>query len=176
MLKPESAELLDAEIPPESFIRKLVEKEQLPDAVKVMSRALPAREAVWWACVCAREMESLADDKVEGEALSAAEAWVFEPNDKHRELAFNVVKENDSNGAGIMCALAAAFSAGNAPLGQGQHLDLDPGVFPQIVEGVVMVSATEKKGEEIKDRLRTCLLRGEDIAQGGNGKIEEGEG
>jgi hypothetical protein len=175
-LEPDSAELLDAEIPPESFIRTLVEKEKLQDAVKVMTRALPPREAVWWACVCARKMAALAEDKVETEAIEAAEAWVYEPSEKNRERAFNVVKDNDSNGAGMMCALAAAFSAGNAPLGQGQHLDLDPGVFSQIVNGVVMVSAAEKKGKAIKDRLRTYLLSGEDIAQGGNGDIKDREG
>lgn len=176
VLEPGSAELLDAEISPESFIRALVEGEKYSDAVKVMTRALPPREAVWWACVCARKTAVLSEDTLETQAIEAAEAWVYDPSEKNRERAFNVVKDSDSRGAGTMCALAAAFSAGNAPLGQGQHLDLDPGVFSQVVGGVVMVSATEKKGEEIKDRLRLYLLSGEDIAQGGNGQIKGGEG
>lgn len=175
MLEPDSAKLLDDRVRPEAFIRVLVEAEKLPDAVKVMARALPPREAVWWACVCARQMAALADNKAENDAIEAAEAWVYEPNDKNRERAFNVVKESDSKGAGMMCALAAAFSAGNAPLGHGQNLDLDPGVFAQIVDGVVMVSAAEKKGKEIMDRLRTYLLSGEDIAQGGNGEVRDAE-
>lgn len=176
LLEPESAALLDDQIRPEALIGALVEAGNLADAVKVMTRALPAREAVWWACVCARQLSGIEENKVEAEALKVAETWVYEPSDEHRELAFNFIKENDSNGAGSMCAMAAAFSAGDAPLGKGQNLALDPAVFPQIVGGVVMVSASGKQGEEIKDWLRTCLLRGEDIAQGGNGKIDGGEG
>lgn len=172
LLEPESAELLVPEIRPEAFIRKLSDAGQLPDAIKVMTRALPVREAVWWACVCARQMTAVAEDDVELAALAAAEAWVYEQNEKHREKAFDLVKEKGSNGAGSMCALAAAFSAGNVPLGQSQHLDLDPAVFPQLVDGVVMVSAAEKKDEEINDRMRAFLLSGEDIACGGNGRID----
>lgn len=172
MLEPESEELLEPEARPETFIHALSEAGQLPDAVKVMTRALPPREAVWWACVCARQMAALANNEVEMAALQAAEGWVYEPSEKNRERAFEVVKENDSNGAGILCALAASFSVGNVPLGHGQHMDLDPAVFPQIVDGVVMASAAEKKGEEIKERLRTYLRSGEDIARGGNGEIK----
>lgn len=171
-LEPESAELLDAEIPPEAFIRALVEAEKLPDAVKFMSRALPPREAVWWACMCARQMAQLTEDKVENRAIEAAEAWVYDPSEKNRERAFEIVKSSDAKGAGILCALAASFSAGNAPLGDGHRLDLDPAIFPQLIDGVVMVSATEKQGEELKDRLRVFLASGEDIARGGNGEIK----
>lgn len=171
MLEEDSVKLLDENIGPEAFIQALGKAEQWPDAVKVMSRALPARESVWWACVCARQSAALAESEVERTAVEAAEAWVYEPTEKNRELAFEVVKNNDAKGVGSLCALAAAFSAGNAPLGEGQHLDLDPTVFAQLVDGVVMVSATERMGEEIKECLQTFLLSGENIAQGGDGAI-----
>jgi hypothetical protein len=174
LLEPESAKLLEPEIRPEAFIRALSDAGQLPDAIKVMTRALPVREAVWWACVCARQMAAVAEDEVELAAVAVAEAWVYEQSEKNREQAFELVKEKGSNGAGSLCAMAAAFSAGNVPLGQGQHLDVDPAVFHQLVDGVVMVSAAEKKGEEIKDRMRTYLLSGQDIACGGNGELKAG--
>ncbi|HKJ18514.1 MAG TPA: hypothetical protein VJ984_14265 [Xanthomonadales bacterium] len=176
LLEPESAEFLDSDIRPEAFIKALSDADQLTDAVKVMTRALPVREAVWWACVCARQMVALTEDDVELAAVAAAEAWVFKPSEKNREQAFELVKQKGSNGAGSMCALAATFSEGNVPMGEGQHLDVDPAIFLQLVDGVVMVSAAEKEGEKIKDRLRTYLLSGQDIACGGNGEIMDGPG
>lgn len=172
LLETGSEELLTADMRPEDFIHALAEAGKWPDAVKVMTRALPARESVWWACVCARQSAALADSELDQAAVKLAEDWVYEPDDKHREQAFEFIKQNDSSGIGSLCALAAAFSSGTAPLGEGQYLDLDPSVFPQMVDGAVMVAATEKKGKEINERIRTFIKSGEDIAQGGNGEMK----
>jgi hypothetical protein len=172
LLEPSSEELLETDMRPEAYIGALVESGSLSDAVKVMTRVLPVREAVWWACVCARQISALAESDVEMAALNTAETWVFEPNEKNREKAFEFVKSHDAKGAGVLCAVAASFSEGNAPLGDGHHVDLDAAVFPQIIDGVVMISAMEKQGEEIKDRLRAFIASGEDIARGGNGELK----
>jgi hypothetical protein len=41
---------------PRDFIEQLVAKGLFPDAVRVIAHALPRREAVWWAWVCARKV------------------------------------------------------------------------------------------------------------------------
>lgn len=167
--------LLKPEMRPEAFIAALADAERWPDAVKVMSRTLPPREAVWWACVCARQMTSLTGE-ADIAALEAAEKWVYKPTEGNREAAFRLVQESSSRSAGTLAASAAAFSAGNLPLEGGHRVELDAEAFPAVIEAVVMVSATEKKGREIHARLKKFLRSGEDIACGGNGRIEEPEG
>lgn len=175
-LESDSAQLLKESMRPEAFINALIEADRLPDAIKVMARALPVREAVWWACVCTRQMAGLDGDKAQSDGVAAAEAWVYDPSDANREKAFEVVKTHDSTGGGTLCAMAAAYSAGNVPLGEGQSVDLDTSILPQLLTGAVMTAAAEQQGEAIKARLRLFLSSGEDIARGGNGRITAAEG
>ena len=105
-LDPESVELLTPEMRPESYVRELCEAKKWPDAVKVMTRSLPPREGVWWACVCARQMQALSGDTCEIEALVAAEKWVIKPNDENRRKAFSLAQESTAKSAGTLCACA----------------------------------------------------------------------
>src|ERR1043165_1843595 len=41
-------------IAPAPFLEQLLSKSLLNDAVQFLAFALPKREAVWWACLCAR--------------------------------------------------------------------------------------------------------------------------
>lgn len=170
-----SGALLATDMRPETFIHELCSAKKWNDAVKVMTRTLPPRESVWWACVCARQMESLAGNADEISALEMAEKWVYKPTDEHREAAFELVKESQAPSAGTLSAMAAAFSAGNLPLGEGQFSALDDDAFPQVVDAVVMIAAVEKEGEQINEQIQNFLKIGEDIACGGSGQIEAEE-
>ncbi len=167
-----SKDLLNPEIRPETYIRELCSAGMWSDAVKVMARALPPREAVWWACVCARRIESLGDDGDEIAALKAAEQWVYKPTPQNQADAFRLAQESTSRAAGMLAALAAAGSEGKLPLADGQYADLESSAFPQLLFAVVMISAAAKGSEQINGRLRQMLSSGEDIACGGNGLVK----
>jgi hypothetical protein len=171
-LEPESAALLKPEDRPEELIRKLSEAKLWPDAIKVMTRSLPSREAIWWACVCARQMDAVAGSEGEAAALEAAEKWVFKPSDDNRRAAFDVAQDNESPSAGSLAAFSVAFSGGNIPSGDDDYVDMDPAAFAQTVDAAVMVSACEKKGQELHEQFARFLRSGEDIACGGNGAID----
>lgn len=175
LLDAPAMDMLEPEMRPEAFILALAEAERFPDAVKVMARTLPPREAVWWACVCARQMTSLTAKEAIA-ALEAAEKWVYKPTEGNREAAFRLVQESTAKSAGVLAASAAAFSAGNLPLEGGHRVDLDAEAFPGVIDAIVMVSATEKQGKEIYQQLKKFLRIGEDIACGGNGQIDDAEG
>jgi len=174
-LDADSQAMLKPGMRPEAYIHELSAAEKWPDAIKIMSRALPPREAVWWACVCARQMEGFVGDKSELAALEAAEKWVFKPNDENREAAFKRAQESDSKSAGTMSALAVAFSGAKMQVAEGQFMDLDTAVFPQMVDSAVMVAACEKSGEKMIEQFQQFLKSGEDIACGGNGQINKKE-
>src|SRR5437764_13575445 len=68
---------------PTEFLQTLVAEGKLQDAVTFCSYLLPRREAVWWACGCARAaLVNIVKDRAAG--LLAAEAWVEEPDEQHR--------------------------------------------------------------------------------------------
>ncbi len=171
-----SKDLLNPEMRPETYIRELCSAGMWSDAVKVMARALPPREAVWWACVCARRIDFLADDADEIAALKAAEQWVYKPTSQNQADAFRLAQESDSRSAGMLAALAAAGSEGKLPLIDGQYTDLESSVFPQLLYAVVMISAATNGAEQINEQLRQMLSSGEDIARGGNGLVKDQQG
>src|ERR1700722_16356761 len=71
----EAKKLLRDGSTPRQFLDVLVEKQQFPDAVRFLAHALPKREAVWWACLCARQAHGPNPPAPLGPALQAAEKW-----------------------------------------------------------------------------------------------------
>ena len=69
------------------FLDALIAAGHLPDALRFLAAALPKREAVWWACVCARQGYGAVVPSPAGAALQAAERWVADPSDANRRAA-----------------------------------------------------------------------------------------
>lgn len=170
LLDSTSLELLKPDMRPEDYIEVLSSAEKWTDAVTVMARALPKREAVWWACLCASQMESLGENKEETLALKAAEKWAYKPSEENRRNAFLQAQKSDKPSAGTLSCMAVAFSGGKLALNKDQSVDLDASVFTEVVGTVVMISASENDGVQINQRLKQFLLNAKDIACGGSGK------
>ena len=85
-LDDESLQLLTDQDSPGDYLDKLLSAGRYPDAARFLARALPHREAVWWACVCAQSGIDGADSD-QKTALSVAEAWVFKPTEENRQSA-----------------------------------------------------------------------------------------
>jgi len=169
-----SLKLLEDDMSPEEYIRALSGGGSYMDAIRVMSRTLPPREAVWWACVCARQSASVRKDKSEIAALKAAESWVYKPSEKNRLKAFERANECQAGLAGWLSAMAAVASAGNLPLADGDHLEkLEDKIFAQVVDGAVMTSSDSEEIELSNEKFQDFLDRGADIACGGSGKLEK---
>src|SRR5438477_10479612 len=79
--------MLDPAATPGDFLDALAKAGHFTDAVRFLAHALPKREAVWWACLAAREtmLEDAAPEVQD--ALKAAEAWVFKPVEENRRAA-----------------------------------------------------------------------------------------
>src|SRR5258708_36487245 len=86
----------------------------LIEATRLIAHALPAREAVWWACACSRYTAACGvDPAAETKVREAAEEWVRKPTDEHRRAA---MKEAETTGFGSSEAWAAvgAFWSGDS--------------------------------------------------------------
>src|SRR6266702_8553433 len=70
----------------------------LIEATRLVAHALPAREAVWWACACSRYTAACGiDPAAETKVREAAEEWVRKPTDEHRRAAMKEAEATDFN-------------------------------------------------------------------------------
>jgi hypothetical protein len=95
------------------FFKALVARGEHESATTFLAHALPPREGVWWACLCAEAAHGENLPKDEEIALLAAVRWVLEPTEANRRAA-----EAPGKALGIisLCgnlALAAFWSGGS---------------------------------------------------------------
>jgi hypothetical protein len=142
------------------------------DAVRLSAHALPKREAVWWACMCATSVPDPGLPAADAAALKAAEAWVRKPADHAlRRAAWDAAQKTEFRSPEAWVAVGAFWSGGSlAPEGQpvvppAEHLT---GVA---VSGGVVLAAVRGRPERSEARLARFLASARDIAAGGAGRI-----
>src|SRR5690349_7350251 len=79
--------LLADGLTPPAFLDLLLAAGELVDACRFLAHLLPRREAVWWACLCIRRVETPAGGEDAEAPLRAAEQWVADPSEDHRWAA-----------------------------------------------------------------------------------------
>lgn len=142
------------------------------EAVRLAAHALPKREAVWWACMCADAVPAAALKPADQAARQAAEAWVRKPADEQlRRTAWDLAQKTDFRSPEAWAAVGVFWSSGSmAPEGApvvppGDHLT---GVA---ISGAVMMAAVRGHPERANDRLSRFLAAARDIAAGGAGRL-----
>lgn len=161
---------LDDEQPPSDYIQSLIENEHYQDAVTFLAHAIPAREAVWWACVCARHHVNDADEKYL-QGLKAAEAWVYDTSEENRRVCEGFAEAGDYSTITSWACAAAFWSGGSiAPIDE-PSMEVMPYIYAHAVAGSIVSSVTysQPEPEEINQRYKQYLSQGMDIANGGNG-------
>jgi len=151
-----------------ALLTRIVELDLLTEATRLLSYALPEREAVWWACRCVAHAMPLASlPEEQGAALAAAENWVRQPDDRTRLHAHLAAAK-----AGYRTPAAWAASAAFAsplpvswPLRTGRK-----------VERAVALAAAYGGTTPQPERLRHFIASGRDIAAGGAGRLAPAAG
>jgi hypothetical protein len=142
------------------------------EAARLTAHALPKREAVWWACMCAVAIPQVGLSSADEAARAAAEAWVRQPTDDG--LRYNAWEQAQVTGfktPEAWAAVAAFWSGASlSPAGQpvvppGPHLT---GVA---VSGAVLLASVRGRPERAPERLQRFLAAGRDIAAGGAGRL-----
>jgi hypothetical protein len=173
-LGPEAKHCLRADPAPVDFLHLLLEQRLYADAVRFLARALPKREAVWWACLCARGTlnETSAPEYIN--ALAVAEAWVYKPTEPNRRQANAAAQAAGFDNAAAWAAMAAFWSDGSlAP----ENLPVVPpadNLASKAVAGAVMLAAVLKQPEKAPDKYTFFIQQAIDIANGGNGQVWQG--
>lgn len=145
----------------------------LMEATRLVAHALPAREAVWWACACTRHTAtSGASQKAENKVREAAEEWVRRQTDEHRRAA---MKEAETAGFGspeAWTAVAAFWSGNSMSPPEAPKVPPEPHFTGLAVAGAVALAAVRGEATRREDRLKRFLASAKDIAVGGVGRIE----
>lgn len=166
---------LPASAPVPAVLKELDAKAAKLDILRLLSVALPPREATWWACLAARDLIGTEAKQVPP-PLATAEKWVFKPTNENRAAASDAYHHADQDDDTVYCAMAALYADGT--LG----VDGDTANYPAPPNGVsaavlamnmIALRANADRAEVFLDIL---IDRGLDIARGGNGRVEAGAG
>lgn len=158
--------------PVDVVLTELAAKEAWVDVVKLLAIALPAREAVWWGCIAARDFVGEGNKNVPA-CLKAAEAWVFDPSEKNREATRvsldNVYVDDETD----LVATAAMYAPGNMGTGDLAQFPAPAGAVSSCIFGINMISLS--KAADFDEHMQILIDRGVDIARGGNGQTKKAD-
>jgi len=164
----DAKKLLQGDVAPRPFLDLLQGKEYFIDAVRFLAYAVPKREAVWWACHCARTVAGAKPAQAETAALAAAEKWVADPSEDNRRSAW-AVAEQAGLGTPAGCAAAAAFWSGgslappNSPaVPPAEHLTAHGAA------SAILLAAVLAEPAKAPEKYRKFLALGLEVASGAN--------
>jgi hypothetical protein len=169
-LQEEFQPALDDDLPPGEFFQALMDNKHYHDAVTFLAHAIPSREAVWWACVCARYHMEDADVKYQL-GLKAAEAWVYDPSEENRRVCEKYAEEGDYATPASWACAAAFWSTGSITAADAPIMEAPPYIYAHAVTGSIVMAVGWKQPdpEVVEERYQTYLKHGLNIANGGNG-------
>lgn len=160
----EGRALLGGDVPARQFLEQLLEQEHYADAIAFLAHALPRREAVWWAWLCAREVAGEKPPPATVASLDATKAWIAEPTDANRRTAFAAAEA-----AGIAspagCAGLAAFMSGET-LGPPGAPPAPPEEYAasKAIGGSINLAAVADATIDIPARYAEFVRRGLELA------------
>lgn len=162
--------LLNATLSPGQFLELLMANEHHADAVRFLARALPKREATWWACLAVRSAFGGQEWPERVKALTAAEQWVYKPSEENRRLCMGAAEAAGFDNPASWAAMAAFWSSGSLAPPEAPVVPPAEHLTGKAVAGSVMLSAVLTEPEKSAEKYRLFLAQGIDIARGGDGR------
>jgi hypothetical protein len=165
-LEAEANALPRAEMSPRHFLSRLIEERQFVDAARFLAHALPKREAVWWACLCARKVAGPDSPAAHAAAIEGAELWATDPTEANRRAAMPLA-ETTGMGTPAGCAAAAAFwSGGSLATPELPAVPPPDHLTAHGVASAVMLAAVNNEPEKAHEKFRAFFELGLGVAEG----------
>ncbi len=141
------------------------------EAVRVVAHALPRREAVWWACMCAVNTAPADLGDADRLARETAELWVRQQKDEQRRAAMAHAEASGFQSPEAWCGVAAFWSGDSmSPVGM-PAVPPPPQAAGGAVTGAVALAAVRGDVKRQPARLKRFLESGRNIAAGGPGRM-----
>jgi hypothetical protein len=163
-LSEEAVALLADAADARGYVEALIENELYTDAIALLAHALPRREGVWWAWLCARVAAGDPPPQTVMASLDATRAWIAEPTDQRRRAAFEIA-EATGLATPSGCAALAVFLTGDT-LGPPTAPPAPPGEFApaKAITGSVNLAVVEAKPDDVAGGYRDFLKQGLELA------------
>jgi hypothetical protein len=165
-LKNEARELLRDGMVPREFVDALMASKQYLAGIDFMAHALPAREAIWWGCLCLQHASGDALSAPDWAACRAAVQWVLWPTDENRAAA---KAPGEAAGLGSPArALAAAANQTGGNVAPPKAPPMAPAPFAPAKAVAIAVKLAATKGDPVRiiDRQRSFFELGIGVAAG----------
>lgn len=148
---------------PKQYVQTLFDQKLYPDAVRFLAHALPKREGIWWAWVCARRAAAEAPAPNDAAALDATERWITQPTDDNRRAAMRAAEAVGLATPAGCTALAAFLSGGS--LGPANTPPVPPGelLTAKAITGAVVASAVSGDAAKAPERFQSFIAQGLDV-------------
>jgi hypothetical protein len=147
-----------------AFVAALVEHELYSDAIAFMAHALPRREAVWWAWVCARKSSPTPPPPRIQAALDATERWIVQPSEQHRRQAMQFAEQAKFGTPAGAAALAAFFADGSISPPEAPPVPPTEFMTAKAVSGSVNLAAVAVEPEKAPDKFREFVRLALEVA------------
>lgn len=155
--------LLKPDYHPREFVRLLADNKLFPDAVRFLAHALPKREAVWWAWVCARRAAAANPSPEIKAALAATETWIAQPTDENRRAAHAAAKVAGLGTSAGCAGLAAFFSGGSLAPAHVQPVPPGEYLAAKAVSGAVIFAAVATEPEKAPEKFNQAIAQGMEV-------------
>jgi hypothetical protein len=170
-LPPEAAPILAGCTDVTDALDRLEAAGMASEAVRVLAQALPKRECVWWACVCAQSNAPADLPEPDRQAREAAELWVRQQKDEHRRRAFDHAEVNGFQSPEAWAGAAAFWSGDSISTPDLPPIPPPPHLTGTATAAALALAAIRGGGALQPMRLKRFLESGRDIAAGGPGKL-----
>jgi len=142
-----------------------------PEAVRVLAHALPKREGVWWACMCAINTMPADLPAADRQARETAELWVRQQKDEQRRTAMTHAEASGFQSPEAWSGVAAFWSGDSmSPVGM-PPVPPPPQATGGAVAGAVALAAVRGDLRRHAERMKRFLESGRNIAAGGPGRM-----
>ncbi|GAB3105704.1 hypothetical protein G8770_08665 [Aestuariicella hydrocarbonica] len=166
-----AAEILHPELNPQGGVSVLVDSECYYDAIKLLAHGLPKREAVWWACLVSRQVQTPETDQNNIDALVAAEAWARKPSEENRLRCTLLAEKTKYETPASWAATAASWSTGSlAPPGEPE-IQPPEYLYAHAVAGSITLAGSLLNTDDPGESLRQFIKQGINLAEGGKGLV-----
>jgi hypothetical protein len=155
-----------------AVIELLARHDFLIEAARLFAHALPKREAVWWACMCAVHTAPAQIGEPDRKARELAEEWVRGQTDTLRRHAMREAENAGFQSPEAWAGVAAFWSGDSLAPPDAQMKVPPPGHLTGVaVAGAVTLAAVRVNPAAKDQRLQRFLGSAREIAAGGAGRL-----
>ncbi len=158
--------LLQDGMRPRAFVESLVGNKQYSAGIDFLVHALPAREAIWWGCLCTQHACGNNLSPVDKAACLAAVQWVMQPSEQTRAAAKTAGEAAKAPSPAGALAMAVSLTGGSLGPPNAPPVPPPPFAWSGYVAAAMKFAAIKVEPSRITETQRLFVELGMRLAEG----------